>query len=245
MLYEEGGFDVNVVPGMTVPTDLPTMFSLRTHNPIREITAEYPDKTSVQLLDNKSKDKDLHVYSVRFSRLGENMLKVQFGKDQYLSLEFFATEPLETLIKKRAHFLVTHEQWKDPRRWYNSLYSQWDMKHQVLRSPDDLDGLQSYAVASDDPALGKAPYVAAKNVFFPNQEEITSVEDYIQHYIWGGLQQTGKEPYPPERTLLTTGLVAAGVESLHQEQARVETPHLAIAYQPTPLSTFIASPLTG
>ena len=49
---------------------------------------------------------------------------------------------------------------------------------------------------------------------------------------------TGQSPYPVERTLLTTGLVAAGVESLHQNQARIETPHLAIAYQPTPESTF-------
>ena len=39
---------------------------------------------------------------------------------------------------------------------------------------------------------------------------------------------TGKETYPLERTLLTTGLTAAGVESLFQQQARYETPHLAI-----------------
>jgi hypothetical protein len=49
---------------------------------------------------------------------------------------------------------------------------------------------------------------------------------------------TGKEPYPAERTLLTTGLVAAGVDSLFQEQARIDTPHLSIAYQPAPASTF-------
>jgi len=53
-----------------------------------------------------------------------------------------------------------------------------------------------------------------------------------------GMFLTGKEPYPPERTLLTTGLVAAGVESLFQEQARLETPHLGIAYQAAPESTF-------
>ena len=44
---------------------------------------------------------------------------------------------------------------------------------------------------------------------------------------------TGKPTYPVERTLLTTGLTAAGVESLFPEQARMETPHLAIKYQPT------------
>ena len=44
--------------------------------------------------------------------------------------------------------------------------------------------------------------------------------------------------YPVERTLLTTGLVAAGVESLFQDQTRQETPHLNISYQPTEESTF-------
>ncbi len=194
VLYEEGGFDVNVVPGMTVPTDLPTMFSLRAKNRIREIVVEHPESTSVKLIAKKPGD--TYVYSVKFSKLGENMLKMRYGAGKYLPLDFFVTEPLETLYKKRARFLMTHEQWNDPKRWYNGLYSQWDMKHQALRSPDDLDGLQSYAVACDDPALGKAPYLAAKNVFFPEHDEITSIENYIQHYVWGGLQQTDKEPYP-------------------------------------------------
>ena len=49
---------------------------------------------------------------------------------------------------------------------------------------------------------------------------------------------TGKATYPVERTLLTTGLTAAGVESLFRQQARYETPHLAIRYQPPKASTF-------
>jgi hypothetical protein len=47
-----------------------------------------------------------------------------------------------------------------------------------------------------------------------------------------------KPTYPVERTLLTTGLTAAGVESLYRKQARYDTPHLAIRYQPTKESTF-------
>ena len=49
---------------------------------------------------------------------------------------------------------------------------------------------------------------------------------------------TAKATYPVERTLLTTGLTAAGVESLFQGETRQETPHLKIAYQPTKESTF-------
>jgi hypothetical protein len=50
---------------------------------------------------------------------------------------------------------------------------------------------------------------------------------------------TGEVPYPIERNLLTTGMVASGVESLYQGQKRLATPHLAIAYQPNPASTFL------
>ena len=49
---------------------------------------------------------------------------------------------------------------------------------------------------------------------------------------------TGEPPYPVERTLLTNGILIAGIDSLFQAQGRVPTPHLAIAYQPNPESTF-------
>lgn len=49
---------------------------------------------------------------------------------------------------------------------------------------------------------------------------------------------TGKPTYPVERTLLTTGLTAAGVESIWQGQKKMDTPHLKINYQPTTESTF-------
>jgi hypothetical protein len=42
---------------------------------------------------------------------------------------------------------------------------------------------------------------------------------------------TGKAPYPVERTLLTSGLVTAGLQSLATGQKRLETPHLAVKYQ--------------
>ena len=39
-----------------------------------------------------------------------------------------------------------------------------------------------------------------------------------------------RAPYPVERTLLTSGIVIAGVDSLHQGQKRVDTPHLKVKY---------------
>lgn len=49
---------------------------------------------------------------------------------------------------------------------------------------------------------------------------------------------TGKAPYPVERTLLTSGMTLAGVESLHRGQVPVETPEMAVRYRVGPESTF-------
>ncbi|MFZ4732009.1 MAG: hypothetical protein ACOYK7_05665 [Pirellulales bacterium] len=49
---------------------------------------------------------------------------------------------------------------------------------------------------------------------------------------------TGQAPYPVERTLLTSGMVVAGVESLVAGGQRVDTPEMTIAYRAHPESTF-------
>ncbi len=49
---------------------------------------------------------------------------------------------------------------------------------------------------------------------------------------------TGKSPYPIERTLLTSGLVEAGVRSVGTGQVRLDTPHLDVQYQVENKSTF-------
>ncbi len=55
----------------------------------------------------------------------------------------------------------------------------------------------------------------------------------IQH-----LFVTGREPWPAERTLLTTGAVEAVMRSFEQNGKAIETPHLEIAYQPTNVKPF-------
>jgi hypothetical protein len=49
---------------------------------------------------------------------------------------------------------------------------------------------------------------------------------------------TDKAPYPVERTLLTSGLVAAGLRSLADGGKRLETPHLAVKYDAPARSQF-------
>ena len=196
-LYREGKFDIHVVPGMVVPEDLFAMFSLRTRSPIRSVEAEHPGETQVEYLGVRGQD--THVYRARFSRLGENLVTVRYGDGHYLVLEFFVTEPVETLIRKRAAFLVAAQQHRDPAKWYDGLISDWNMSTRVRLGPDHLDrikGWRKYMVSCDDPGLCKAPLVAAKNVEYPSRREIEAIDCYLTHFVWGGLQRTDTETYP-------------------------------------------------
>jgi hypothetical protein len=195
VLYREGKFDTTVVPGMVVPSDLPAMFSLRTKQAVTAIDPEYPASTKVEAV--ATKNDGLTIYRASFSRLGENMLKVRFGRDQWMSLEFFVTEPLETVIQKRAAFLVSHHQHTDPAKWYAGVYSDWDQKNEIRRSPEDRDNLSAWLTdANDDAGNARPAFIAAKNAVFPNQTEIDSLELYISKYLWGAMQMTDREKYP-------------------------------------------------
>jgi hypothetical protein len=77
-------------------------------------------------------------------------------------------------------------------------------------------------------------------MYLPMPDGRTTLASFFSPLVNGAEQMylTGKETYPVERTLLTTGLTAAGVESLFRKGEKVETPHLAIRYQATKESTF-------
>ena len=197
-LVEEGLFDVQVTPGMTVPEDLQALVSLRTRQADHTLEPEFPEQTRVEFLGEKTPG--AYLYRVTFKRLGENKLTVRFAGDRYMLLEFFVTQALETLIKKRAAFLVKKQQHRDPQQWYNGLISVWDMRTAELRGPDNTDGFDywwGYVLACDDTALPKAPYLAAKNLYYPDADEIAAIEYYIDHFVWGKLQRTDQEePLP-------------------------------------------------
>ncbi|MCX6567614.1 MAG: DUF5695 domain-containing protein, partial [Candidatus Aminicenantes bacterium] len=197
-LYREGLFDIRVVPGMTVPENLTARFSLHTKAKIEEIKAEFPDRTKIRTVESPAAGQ--RVCEVAFEKLGENMLTIVHDGGRRTFLEFFVTEPLETLIKKRAAFLVDKQQVKDPSKWWNGVYGPYDMSAKVTRTIEDPDiflDRMVYALTCDDPGLAKAPFIASKNVAFPDKKEIESLEYYLEHFVWGGLQRRDDErPYP-------------------------------------------------
>jgi hypothetical protein len=88
--------------------------------------------------------------------------------------------------------------------------------------------------------LDGSPRIFSTQMYLPMPDGRTTLASFFSPLVFQMERMflTGKPPYPVERTLLTTGLTAGGVESLYRKQARVETPHLRIEYQPSSESTF-------
>jgi hypothetical protein len=82
--------------------------------------------------------------------------------------------------------------------------------------------------------------ILSTEMYLPMPDGRTTLASFFSPLVFNMEQMflTGKSPIPIERTFLTTGLTAAGVESLYQKQTRIATPDLAIRYQPNPQSTF-------
>jgi hypothetical protein len=78
-------------------------------------------------------------------------------------------------------------------------------------------------------------------MYLPMQDGRTTEANFFSPLAHNAEQMflTGKAQYPIERTLLTSGLLIAGVDSVRNGGRRMETPHLAeVRYQPNPESTY-------
>ena len=196
LLVREDLFDVRVAPGMTLPADLTARIAVKSHSRIAALQPEFPADTQVRELHARADGTRL--YEVAFTRLGENRLTLRAADGRCMELEFFSTEPVETLVRKRAACLA-RSQHRDPAKWYDGLITDWNMQARVLVSPDNLDKIpesRRYAVSCDDPGLCKAPFLAAKNVEYPDSREIEALEYYVEHFLWGGLQMSDQESHP-------------------------------------------------
>lgn len=139
------------------------------------------------------------------------------------------------------------------RAGFNNPFPTLDALKEIVKDPiayqyEHTDGVISTMILMNGlvqdfnfaASIGRAAEILSTQMYLPMPPARTTLANFFSPLV-NNIEQmflTGKATYPIERTLLTTGLVAAGVESLFADGARQETPHLDIAYQPTETSTF-------
>ena len=100
-----------------------------------------------------------------------------------------------------------------------------------------LPAIQDFNYAGLDGATGE---VISCQMYLPMPGRAATTADFfnplIRHIERMILE--GRAPYPVERTLLTSGMTLAGVESLHGGGRPVETPEMDVRYTGPPESLY-------
>jgi hypothetical protein len=139
------------------------------------------------------------------------------------------------------------------RKGFNHILPTLDDMRGMLKNPvaycyEHLDGLKCTMLLMNGlvqdfnfaARLERPDRILSTQMYLPMPPARTTLANFFSPLV-NNIEKmflTGKPTYPVERTLLTTGLTAAGVESLYRNQQRYDTPHLAVRYQPTKESTF-------
>jgi hypothetical protein len=136
---------------------------------------------------------------------------------------------------------------------FNDIFPSREQMRTLVKNPvayvyEHEDGLRSTMLLMNGlvrdfnfaARLHGARKIFSTQMYLPMPDGRTTLANFFSPLVANMEQMflTGVPPYPIERTLLTTGLTAAGVESLYQDQKRIATPQLSIRYQAPKESTF-------
>jgi hypothetical protein len=147
----------------------------------------------------------------------------------------------------RSHTLVP------ARAGFNDMLPSRDQMRELVKAPvaytyEHQDGLRCTMLLMNGlvrdfnfaARIDNARQIFSNQMYLPMPDGRTTLATFFSPLVFNMERMflTGRATYPVERTLLTTGLTASGVESLYRDQSRVETPHLAIRYQAPRESTF-------
>jgi hypothetical protein len=142
---------------------------------------------------------------------------------------------------------------KPSREGFNDIFPTFDDMRRMVKDPiayryEHADGLKCTLLLMSGlvedfnfaARLKGRKEIFSTQLYLPMPPARTSLANFFSPLV-NNMERmflTGKPPYPIERTLLTTGLTAAGVECVYKGTKRMETPHLAISYKPSAESTF-------
>ena len=185
ILYDAGLVDAITLPGMVIPNDMKATLAIRCKEEIVSVSGD--DANITYIRDND----EYKIYEIEFTQIGEKYVTVKYGDNKKSILQYYSTLPVEKLIDISCDFIVNNQQAKT-NYGYDGAYLQWDMSIAKLITWHDYPGggwKQWMAGGSDDLGLSPGLYVAQKNIYAPKEEEIQSVEYYLENFIWGYMQQ--------------------------------------------------------
>ena len=182
-LYQNGNIAVKIVPGMVLPVGTTAHLLLRCKKPITAI--ETADGIAVEPVAAMG---DRHTYTVRLTAMGEQKVTIRYGDSEWTHLLFNGIAEIETLMKARAKFIVENQRVEDPDDLCHHSFRIWNNEDERLIVEEEAPCGSIDMGGSDDRCFAPPVFLAGKNAYYPDEKEIHALDEFIEKFLYGKLQ---------------------------------------------------------
>ena len=192
---------------------------------------------TAQCMSERRKGGEVGILSVHALR-GEEMWEKLATKDREVTRRLLAS------ALSRSHTLPVKEGYVEQpigvdwaRRILPDMLAYFIEHREGFRTTLFLAAIQDFNYAG---LRGDTGEVVSCQMYLPMPGHSATTADFFHPLVRHieTMVMENRAPYPVERTLLTSGMTLAAVDSIHQGHAAVETPEMKVAYQAPQESTF-------
>lgn len=182
-LYQNGNIAVKIIPGMVLPVGTTAHLLLRCKEPITTIeTSEGIEVIPTETLGNR------HNYTVQLTSMGEQKVTVHYGDSKWTNLIFNGIDNIESLIRARAKFIVEKQRVEDPNDLCHLSFRIWNNDAERLITEAEAPCGSIDMGGSDDRCFAPPVFLAGKNAYYPDEAQIQALDEFIEYFLYGKLQ---------------------------------------------------------
>jgi hypothetical protein len=177
-----GNLGIRVLPSMVVPENTPAFVEIQgRQDPEIEFLSD-----NITLKERKRVG-DKTLLTLSFRGRGQKTIKLGYDGGKWTKLHFYCIEDLERLIKARGQFIVQRQFYENPSDPYNRNHMFLPFDYRSGSTYRDADEVWEVG-ANDEYGFSEPLYLAEKNVYYPNKEEIAALESYVADCLRKHLQ---------------------------------------------------------
>jgi hypothetical protein len=122
-----------------------------------------------------------------FKGRGQKSLKLHYGGGRWTNLHFYCIEDIEGLLKARGRFIVEREFYENPEDPYHRHHMFLPFDHRIGSTFLDADEVWEVG-GSDEYGFSEPLFLAEKNLYYPSQIEVATLETYVADCLFKYIQ---------------------------------------------------------
>jgi len=172
-IARQGNLGLRVIPSMVVPENTPVYVEILSGS---DPQIEFLSDNIV--LRSRERRSDRTLLTLSFRGRGQKSLKLTYGSGRWTNLHFYCTEDTALLIKARGRFIIERQFYENPRDPYNRHHMFLPFDHRIGSTYRDSDNVWEVG-GNDEYGFSEPLYLAEKNLYYPDKEEIATLESYV------------------------------------------------------------------